>query len=89
VPKKRNFGAKIVDDICIGYASDGNTKRFVGTNFEISEIFNNIIIEARDVVYLDNIFPFKIRMSSVLSSSWKEVIDSEITSIMKKNLNSN
>ena len=42
-------------------------------NSEISELSNNIIIKAKDVVYFENIFPFKSRVPfdsfSILSSS--------------------
>ena len=56
-------------------------------NSEISEIFGNTIIEARDAVYFENIFPFKSRISSdpsytsstsdIPSSSSALVTDSE------------
>ena len=38
-------------------------------NSEISDISNNTIIKVRDVIYFENIFPFKSRISSDPSCS--------------------
>ena len=38
--------------------------KFLVVNSDISEIPNNTIIEVRDVVYFENIFPFKSRILS-------------------------
>ena len=85
--KKRKIGPKTVDAIFIGYALDSNVNRFLVVNSEISEISNNTIIEARDAVYFENIFPFKSRIpsdpsctpstSDIPSSSSPPVTDSE------------
>ena len=61
-PKKRKISIKTVDAIFIGYAVDSNVSRFLVVNSEISEVSNNTIIEVRDVVYFENIFPFKSRI---------------------------
>ena len=63
-PKKRKIGPKTVDAIFIGYALDNNVTQFLVVNSEISEISNNIIIEVRDAIYFENIFPFKLRIPS-------------------------
>jgi len=63
-PKKRKIGPKTVDTIFIGYALDSNVNRFLVINSEISEISNNTIIEVRDAVYFENIFPLKFRIPS-------------------------
>ena len=60
-PKKRKIGPKIIDDVLSGYAPDSNVNRFLVVNSEISEISNNTIIEVRDIVYFENIYPFKFR----------------------------
>ena len=57
--KKRKIGRKIVDAIFIRYTLDSNINRFLVVNSEISKISNNTIIEAKDVVYFENIFPLK------------------------------
>ena len=63
-PKKRKIIPKTVDTIFIGYALDSNVNWFLVVNSEISEIFNNIIIKARDAIYFENIFPLKSRIPS-------------------------
>ena len=63
-PKKRKIGPKTVDTIFIGCALDSNVNRFLVINSENSEISNNTIIEVRDVVYFENIFPLKSRIPS-------------------------
>src|SRR5436190_5070006 len=72
-PKKRKISPKTVDAVFIGYALDSNVNRFLVVNSEISKISNNTIIEARDAVYYENIFPFKTNISNdqpiTLSSS--------------------
>jgi len=53
--------------VFIGCAVDSNISRFLVVNSDNSEISNNAIIEARDIVYLENIFPFTSRVSSYAS----------------------
>ena len=84
---KEKIGPKNVDAIFIGYALDSNINRFLVVNSEISEISNNIIIEVRDAVYFENIFPLKSKIpsgpfitpstSDILSSSSASTDDSE------------
>ena len=62
-PKKK-IGPKTVDAIFIRYVRDSNVNRFLVVNSEIIEISNNTIIEVRDAVYFENIFPFKSRISN-------------------------
>lgn len=51
----------MVDAIFIGYSLNSNTYRFLVIKSEINEISNDTIIESRDAVFLENIFPFKIK----------------------------
>ena len=60
--KKRKIGPKTVDAIFMGYTLDSNVNRLLVVNSEISEIFNNTIIKARDVVYFENISSSKSRI---------------------------
>jgi len=62
--KKRKIGPKTIDAIFIGYALDNNVNWFLVVNSKISEISNNTIIEAKNTVYFENIFPFKSRILS-------------------------
>lgn len=41
---------------------DSSTNYFLLINLKVSEIANNTIIEARDVTYFENIFPFQTRI---------------------------
>ena len=66
MPKKRRIGLNTINVIFIGYALDSNVNRFLAVNSEISKI-SNTIIEVRDVVYFENIFPFKSRIPSGFS----------------------
>ena len=63
-PKKKKISPETVDTIFIGYVLDSNVNRFLVVNSKISDISNNTIIEVRDVVYFENIFPFKSRILS-------------------------
>ena len=62
-PKKKKIGPKTVDAIFIGYALDSKINRFLVVNSKISEI-SNTIIEVRNVVYFENIFPLISRIPS-------------------------
>ena len=84
--KKRKIGPKTIDDIFIEYALDSNVNRFLVVNSKISEISINTIIEAMNVVYIENIFSFKSRilsdssvipLTSIPSSSSAPVTESE------------
>ena len=68
-PKKTKINPKTIDVVFIRYALDNNINYFLVVNSEIGEISNNIIIEAKDVVYFENIFPFKFRVPSDPSSN--------------------
>ena len=61
-PKKRKNNPKTVDAIFNGYILDSKVNRFLVVNFEISEISNNTIIEAKDDVYFENMVSFKSRI---------------------------
>ena len=58
-PKKTKWGAKIIDCIFIGYALNNSAYRFLVHKSEIPDIHANMIIESRDVVFFEDIFPNK------------------------------
>jgi hypothetical protein len=58
-PKRKKIGSKTVDAIFVGYPLNSNTYRFLVFKYDISEISNNTIIESRDAIFFENIFPFK------------------------------
>ena len=63
-PRKKKFDPRSADIAFSRYALKSNVNPFLMANFEISETSNNTIIEVRDVVYFENMFPFKSRVHS-------------------------
>jgi len=59
LPKETKLGAKIMDCIFIGYALNSSAYRFLVHKSKKSDIHVNMIIEFRDVVLFDYIFPYK------------------------------
>ena len=66
-PRTRKIGSKTLDAVFVGYALDSNAGRFLVINSEVSEITRNTIIEARDAVYFENVFPLRSSISSTPS----------------------
>ena len=67
--KIKKIGPKAVDAIFIGYATNSNANRFLVFNSQVNEIDNNTIIEARDAIYFENIFSFKIRINNQINTN--------------------
>ena len=67
-PKRKKIGHKTVDAIFLGYAHNSTTNRFLVINSEISEISNNTIIESRDAIYFENIFPYKTKINTQVTN---------------------
>ena len=59
LPKKTKLGAKTMDCIFIGYALNSSAYRFLVHKSEIPDIHVNMIIESRDAVFFEDIFPYK------------------------------
>ena len=59
LPKKTKLGAKIMDCIVISYTLNNSAYRFLVHKSEIPDIHVNIIIESRDVLFFEDIFPYK------------------------------
>ena len=59
LPKKTTLGAKTMDCIFIGYNLNSSAYRFLVHKLEISDIHVNMIIEFRDIVFFEEIFPYK------------------------------
>ena len=62
--RKEKSAPKTAHTIFIRYALDSNVNRFLVVNSEINKISNTTIIEVRDVVYFENIFPLKSKITS-------------------------
>ena len=55
LPKK----TKTMDCIFIGYALNSSAYKFLVHKLEIPDIHVNMIIESRDAVFFEDIFPYK------------------------------
>ena len=58
-PKKVKLGPKTIDCVFIGYALNSSAYRFLVYKSEIEDIHVNTIIESRDAVFFEDIFPYK------------------------------
>ncbi|BBN68596.1 transposable element gene [Prunus dulcis] len=100
-PKRKKIGPKTIDAVFLGYAKNSSANRFLVINFEVKEVANNTIMEARDATFFEDIFPYKTRISkevqirdpttykeavmSVDAPFWKEAINDEFQSIIQNN----
>ena len=64
--KKRKLGIKTIDCVFIGYSLNSTTYRFLVINSEVNEISNNTIMESRDVIFFENVFPLKNKMTKTI-----------------------
>lgn len=69
IVKKIKIGPKTVDCAFVGYSLNSTTYRFLVFNSEVPEISNNTIIESRDAVFFENIFPMKDKLSRPLNAT--------------------
>ncbi|RDY13806.1 hypothetical protein CR513_01223, partial [Mucuna pruriens] len=67
--KKRKIRPKSSDCIFVGYYLHNTTYKFFFINSEVAEIFNNTIMEFRDVAFFGNVFPLKVQKAPRRSSS--------------------
>ncbi|KAL0290602.1 UNVERIFIED_CONTAM: hypothetical protein Sangu_2568700 [Sesamum angustifolium] len=65
--KRKKLGPKTVDAVFLGYVETSYALRFLVIKSEIPGIEVNTIVEFRDVVFLEDIFPMKIGISSSVS----------------------
>ena len=63
-PKKMKIGHKTVDYIFIGYAHNSNAYRFLVHESENPNIHKNAIMEARNALFFENVFPCKSKYGS-------------------------
>ncbi|KAL0430460.1 UNVERIFIED_CONTAM: hypothetical protein Sradi_0672000 [Sesamum radiatum] len=69
--KRKKLGPKTVDAVFLGYVETSYALRFLVIKSEISGIEVNTIVEFRDVVFIEDIFPMKtgILLSASLDDS--------------------
>jgi len=59
LPEKTKLGSKMVDCIFIGYALNSSIYSFLVHKSEIPDIHLNMVIESRDDLFFENVFPYK------------------------------
>jgi hypothetical protein len=59
IPKKRKLGPKTVDCIFLGYAQRSIGYRFLVVKFEVPDMHVDTIMESRDAIFFENMFPMK------------------------------
>ena len=81
IPKRINIRSKSIDCVLIGYAHNNSAYRFLIHKSNVLDMNVNIIIELRNVVYFEEMFPYK---STQVSSSLKRKFESTSSSLMIK-----
>ena len=64
ITKKRKFGPKTVDCIFLCYAIHSVGYRFLIVKFGVPDIHVGTIMESRDAIFFENIFPIRDETSS-------------------------
>ena len=72
-PKRIKIGSKSVDCVFIGYAHNSSAYQFLIHKSDIPDMNANTIIESRNAVFFQEIFPYK---STQISSSLKKNFES-------------
>jgi hypothetical protein len=85
ISKKRKLGPKTVDCIFLKYAHQSIGYRFLVVKSEVPDMHVDIIIESRDAIFFENIFPMKdmcnnTRFSSEIAPDFTIYIESPVES---------
>ncbi|CAL2271116.1 unnamed protein product [Prunus armeniaca] len=62
-PERKKIGPKTIDAVFLSYEKNSSTNRFLVINSEVKEVANNIVMEARDATFFEDIFLYKTRIS--------------------------
>ena len=73
IPKGINIRSKSIDCVFIGYANNNSAYQFLIHKSNVPDMNVNTIIESRNVIYFEEIFPYK---STQVSSSLKRKFES-------------
>ncbi|CAL8091268.1 unnamed protein product [Prunus armeniaca] len=76
LPKRTKLGPKTIDCVFIGFASNSAAYRFLVFHSDVSDIHVNTILESVDVIFFEDIFPYKQGRSNV--NSKRTIDDSRI-----------
>lgn len=77
-PKQVRIGPKTVDCIFIGYANNSSAYRFLVHKSEIPDINEGMIIESRNAVFFEEIFPCKERKEPSSNKRTREAISGSL-----------
>ena len=64
ITKKRKLGPKTVDCIFLGYAIHSIAYKFLIVKSGVPDMYVGTIMESRDVIFFENIFPMRDETSS-------------------------
>ena len=64
LPKKVKIGPKTIDCIFIGYAHNSSAYRFLVHESKISDIHKNTIMESRNALFFEHVFPCRSKEES-------------------------
>ena len=59
IPKKCKLGPKTVDCVFLGYVQRSIAYRFLVVKSEVPDVHVDTIMESRDAIFFENIFPMK------------------------------
>jgi hypothetical protein len=59
ITKKRKLGPKTMDCVFLGYARRSIAYRFLVVKSEVPDMYVDTIMESRDAIFFENIFPLK------------------------------
>ena len=76
-PKKVKIGPKTINCIFIGYAQNSSAYRFLVYKFEILDIHKNTIMESRNPLFFEHIFPCKSDEGPSLSKRTYETMNED------------
>ncbi|KAL0410796.1 UNVERIFIED_CONTAM: Retrovirus-related Pol polyprotein from transposon TNT 1-94 [Sesamum latifolium] len=65
--KRKKLGPKTIDVVFLGYVETSYALRFLAIKSEISGIDVNTIVEFRDAIFIEDVFPMKIGIPSSVS----------------------
>ncbi|KAL0286815.1 UNVERIFIED_CONTAM: hypothetical protein Sradi_7138900 [Sesamum radiatum] len=86
ITQKKKLGSKTVDVVLLGYAETSYALRFLVIKSEISGIEDNTIVEFRDAVFIEDVFPMKTGIPSSVSLD-DSLASTSIPEHMEKNTN--
>ncbi|CAL8089132.1 unnamed protein product [Prunus armeniaca] len=87
-PKRKKIGHKTIDAVFLSYAKNSSANRSLVINYEVKEVANNTVMEARDATFFEDIFPYKTRISKEVQTSEKPSSSTTIENLESQELRS-